>query len=46
MVSNHVKGSVGAGNLVITLPDEDIPVLVKIMTPALQCESFQKPEEN
>jgi hypothetical protein len=29
-VKNHIKGSVGAGNLVITLPDEDVPVLVKI----------------
>ncbi len=30
LVSNLVKGSVGAGNLVITLPDEGVPVLVKI----------------
>jgi hypothetical protein len=30
LVNNHVKGSVGAGNLMITLPDEDVPVLVKI----------------
>jgi len=29
-VSNHIIGSVGAGNLVITLPDENTPVLVKI----------------
>jgi hypothetical protein len=29
-VTNQIKGSVGAGNLVITLPDEDVPVLVKI----------------
>jgi hypothetical protein len=29
-VKNHIKGSVGAGNLIITLPDEDVPVLVKI----------------
>ena len=30
LVSNHVTGSVGAGNLVITLPEEGVPVLVKI----------------
>ena len=30
VVSNEIKGSVGAGNLVVTLPDEDVPVLVKI----------------
>ena len=30
VVSNQIKGSVGAGNLVVTLPDEDVPVLVKI----------------
>jgi len=29
-VNNHVIGSVGAGNLVIHLPDEDVPVMVKI----------------
>lgn len=29
-VSNHVKGSVGAGNLVIVLPDQNVPVLVKV----------------
>ncbi len=28
--SNHVIGSVGAGNLVIQLPSEDVPVLVTI----------------
>lgn len=28
--SNHIIGSVGAGNLVITLPNEDTPVWVKI----------------
>lgn len=27
---HHVVGSVGAGNLVIILPDEDIPVFIKI----------------
>ncbi len=27
---NKIKGSVGAGNLVIILPDKDVPVLVKI----------------
>jgi hypothetical protein len=30
MVTNYIKGSVGAGNMVIELPDEDVPVLVKI----------------
>jgi hypothetical protein len=30
MVSNKVKGSVGAGNMVILLPSDDVPVLVKI----------------
>lgn len=29
-VGNHVMGSVGAGNLVILLPAEDVPVKVKI----------------
>jgi hypothetical protein len=29
-VSNHVKGSVGAGNLVIILPDQNVPVMVKV----------------
>ncbi len=28
--SNHVIGSVGAGNLVIQLPNENVPVMVKI----------------
>ena len=30
LVNNTVKGSVGAGNLIILLPDKDIPVLIKI----------------
>lgn len=30
LVNNHVKGSVGAGNLVIQLPDEEVPVMVTI----------------
>ncbi|HEY8936561.1 MAG TPA: hypothetical protein VIM65_15140 [Cyclobacteriaceae bacterium] len=30
LISNKIKGSVGAGNLVIILPGEDTPVLVKI----------------
>ncbi len=31
IVANHVKGSVGAGNLVVLLPaDQSVPVLVKI----------------
>ncbi|MEI9918731.1 MAG: hypothetical protein WDO14_08000 [Bacteroidota bacterium] len=30
LVSNHIKGSVGAGNLVVQLPGEEVPVLVKV----------------
>ena len=30
LISNKIKGSVGAGNLVILLPAEETPVLVKI----------------
>jgi len=30
LVSNRIKGSVGAGNLIILLPSEETPVLVKI----------------
>jgi hypothetical protein len=30
LVSNRIKGSVGAGNLVIILPSQETPVLVKI----------------
>lgn len=30
LVTNLVKGSVGAGNLVIILPDTNVPVLVKV----------------
>jgi len=30
VVSNQIKGSVGAGNLVVTLPDEEVSVLIKI----------------
>ena len=30
LVSNKIKGSVGAGNLIILLPSEETPVLVKI----------------
>ncbi len=30
LVSNKVKGSVGAGNLIILLPVDETPVLVKI----------------
>ncbi|MBK7651529.1 MAG: hypothetical protein IPJ20_13450 [Flammeovirgaceae bacterium] len=29
-ISNHIIGSVGAGNLIIQLPTEDVPVLVTI----------------
>ncbi|HZY81660.1 MAG TPA: hypothetical protein VFE50_19185 [Cyclobacteriaceae bacterium] len=30
LINNHVKGSVGAGNLIISLPSDDVPVLVKV----------------
>ena len=30
LVGNHIIGSVGAGNLIITLPSEETPVIVKI----------------
>jgi len=30
LVNNHVKGSVGAGNLVVQLPIDDVPVLVRV----------------
>ena len=30
LVSNKIKGSVGAGNLIIILPSDDTPILVKI----------------
>jgi hypothetical protein len=30
LIGNHIKGSVGAGNLVIMLPSEETPVIVKI----------------
>lgn len=30
IVGNHIKGSVGAGNLVILLPSDNTPVLIKI----------------
>ncbi|HEX7016812.1 MAG TPA: hypothetical protein VF191_14995 [Cyclobacteriaceae bacterium] len=30
LVTNNVKGSVGAGNLTIILPDNSVPVLVKV----------------
>jgi hypothetical protein len=30
IIGNHIKGSVGAGNLVIVLPSDETPVIVKI----------------
>lgn len=30
LINNHVKGSVGAGNLIIQLPGDEVPVLVKV----------------
>ncbi|HCR54176.1 MAG TPA: hypothetical protein DIW27_07165, partial [Cytophagales bacterium] len=48
--SNHVKGSVGAGNLVILLPGPEIPVMVKINNSWLcsldMCKSLKKIGEN
>lgn len=49
-VSNTVLGSVGAGNLVIQLPTEDVPVMVKINDSWLcsisLCRSLKKVGEN
>lgn len=46
LVSNRVKGSVGAGNMVILLPSDDVPVLVKISDSWLcsvnLCKSLKK----
>ncbi len=48
--SNHVKGSVGAGNLVILLPNSDTPVMVKINNSWLcsldLCKSLRRVSEN
>lgn len=48
--SNHVKGSVGAGNLVILLPGNETPVMVKINNSWLcsleLCKSLKKISEN
>jgi len=30
IIGNHIKGSVGAGNLIIMLPGEETPVIVRI----------------
>lgn len=50
LVSNKVKGSVGAGNMVILLPAEDIPVHVNISESWLcsinLCKSLKKIGEN
>lgn len=50
LVSNKVKGSVGAGNMVILLPSDDIPVYVKISESWLcsinLCKSLKKIGEN
>jgi hypothetical protein len=42
LVGNHVKGSVGAGNLVVQLPTEDVPVLVKVSESWLCSVSLSK----
>lgn len=48
--SNHVKGSVGAGNFVILLPGKDTPVKVKISNSWLcsldLCKSLKRVSEN
>lgn len=50
LVSNHIRGSVGAGNMVIAMPDEDIPVLVRIndswLCSVKLCKSLQKIGDN
>jgi hypothetical protein len=50
LVNNHVMGSVGAGNLIILLPSNDVPVLVKINESWLcsvnLSRSLQKIDEN
>lgn len=47
---NTIKGSVGAGNLIIALPNDDVPVLVKITDSWLcsihLCKSLKKISEN
>jgi hypothetical protein len=49
-VSNHVIGSVGAGNLIIQLPNEEVPVMVKINDSWLcsinLCKSLKKVGSN
>ncbi len=46
MVTNHVRGSVGAGNMVIAMPDTDVPVLVRIndswLCSVTLCKSLKK----
>ena len=50
LVSNKIKGSVGAGNLTILLPSNDTPVLLKIKDSWLcsvkMPEQFKKVSEN
>ena len=50
LVSNQIKGSVGAGNLTILLPSNDTPVLLKIKDSWLcsvkMPEQFKKVSEN
>lgn len=49
-LSNHVKGSVGAGNLIVLLPAQETPVKVKINDSWLcslnMCKSLKKVSEN
>lgn len=30
LINTHVRGSVGAGNLIVSLPGEEVPILVKV----------------
>ena len=50
LVNNHVIGSVGAGNLVIQLPAEEVPVMVKIneswLCSLTICKSLKRIGEN
>jgi len=50
LLRNRIKGSVGAGNLIISLPGQEVPVLVKITDSWLcsihLCKSLKKISDN
>lgn len=50
LVNNHVQGTVGAGNLVVQLPGDDVPVLVKVneswLCSVTLSKSLQRIDEN